>query len=69
MSDIASGFNEPNKQVIMKKETKQEQAAYENACDCLYYGYGRKHWNSCGLSEDDADRIWKDAIAELTNCD
>lgn len=22
------------------------QAAYENACDCLYYGYGKKVWNN-----------------------
>lgn len=35
----------------MKARTQQEQNAYENARDCLYYGYGRKHWNSCGLSE------------------
>lgn len=46
----------------MKKRTKQEQAAFENACDCLYNGYGRKHWRHYGLSEDDATRIWKDAF-------
>ena len=46
----------------MKKRTEQEQAAFENACDCLYNGYGRKDWNSCGLSVEDATRIWKDAF-------
>ena len=51
----------------MKKGTKQEQAAYENACDCLYYGYGRKHWNSVGLSERDANRIWREAFNDMAN--
>ena len=46
----------------MKKRTKQEQEAFENACDCLCYGYGRKHWNSCRLSEEDATRVWEDAF-------
>ena len=54
-------INQLNK-YYMKKRTKQEQAAYENACVCLYYGFSRKHWNSCGLSEEDAIRIWKDAF-------
>ena len=48
--------------IVMKKRTKQEQKAFENACACLYYGYSRKDWNSCGLSEEDATRIWKDAF-------
>ena len=51
----------------MKKRTKQEQAAFKNACDCLYYGYGRKHWNSCGLSDEDATRIWRDAFNYMTD--
>ena len=51
----------------MKGGTKQERAAYENACACLYYGYGRKHWNYCGLSEDDAKRIWKEAFNDMAN--
>ena len=41
--------------------TKQEQAAYENACNCIYLGYGREHWDSCGLSDEDANRIWNEA--------
>lgn len=45
---------------------KQKQAAFENACDCLKYGYGRDKWNSCGLSKEDADEVWKKAFAEMS---
>lgn len=47
--------------------TNQEQAAYENALDCLYFGYGKKYWNACGLSEEEAGRIWKEARESMTN--
>ena len=46
------------------QETKK-QAAYENACDCLYYGYGRKYWNSCGLEESEADKVWNQAFKDI----
>lgn len=46
-----------------------KQAAFENACDCLYYGFSRKYWNSCGLSEQDADEVWKRAIEHMTRDD
>lgn len=48
-------------------KTQQEQMAYENACDCLCYGFGRKHWNSCGLSSEDALKIWREAFHDMTN--
>ena len=51
----------------MKKRTEQEQSAFENACACLYYGFSRKHWNSCGLSKEDATRIWKEAFNDMAN--
>lgn len=51
----------------MKARTQQERNAYENACDCLYYGYGRKHWNACGLSEKEAAQIWQEAREQLAN--
>lgn len=51
----------------MKKRTKQEQAAYENACVCLWYGFGRRYWDSCGLSKEDADRIWKETFNDMAN--
>ena len=49
---------------------RQEQAAYENAKDCLYYGYGFKFWferNSELLGNDSelAKRIWIRAKNEL----
>lgn len=44
----------------------QKQAAFENACDCLKYGYGKDKWNSCGLSKEDADEVWNKAFAEMS---
>lgn len=40
----------------------KEQACFENCCDCLYYGYGFKYVNTCGLSEERAREIWEIAI-------
>lgn len=51
---------------IMKKRTKQEREAFENACACIYYGFSRKDWRPYGLSEEDADRIWKEAFYYMT---
>lgn len=45
------------------------QAAFENACDCLYYGYGRQYWNDCGLPKKEADKVWKEAHRYLGNKD
>lgn len=45
----------------------QKQAAHENACDCLYYGYGKSVWNSCGLDEKTADSVWNNAKKVLEN--
>lgn len=49
--------------------TNQEQAAYENAWECLWAGYGREYWNSCGLTGEKADEIWLEAKAEITSYD
>lgn len=43
----------------------QKQFAYENACDCLYYGYGKRYWNNCGLSEHDAEKVWEKAYSDM----
>ena len=50
-----------------KKRYKEmnKQAAYENAYDCLYYGYGRKYWNSCGLEESEANEVWNQAFNDI----
>lgn len=44
---------------------KQKQNAYMNACDCLYYGYGKSYWNNCGLSDDDATKVWSQAYKDI----
>ena len=53
------------KENTMKARTQQEQSAYENACDCLYYGYGQKHWNNCELAEKEAQSIWQEARRDM----
>lgn len=31
---------------------KAKQNAYMNACDCLYFGFGKIFWNDCGCNDD-----------------
>lgn len=45
----------------------KKQAAHENACDCLYYGYGKSVWNSCGLDAVTASAVWRKAKEVLAN--
>lgn len=42
-----------------------EQAAYENARECLFYGASKNDWDSCGLPEEKANEIWKKAFKDL----
>lgn len=49
------------------KRLTAREAARLNALECLYYGYGRKHWNACGLSEKEAERVWQEARGQLAN--
>lgn len=56
------------------KGSRKERAAYENACDCLRYGYGFKFWfeKNKELLDNDmvvAERIWRQAKDDLGNCD
>ena len=44
----------------------QKKCAFENACDCLKYGYGKDKWNFCGLSKEDADEVWKKAFDHMS---
>lgn len=37
------------------------QAAYENACDCIFYGYGKSVWNKYDIPEMEANNIWEKA--------
>lgn len=41
------------------------QNAYENAYDCLYYGYGRSFWNNYGLDEKTSNKIWNKAFEDI----
>lgn len=44
-----------------------ERAAFENAIECLYYGYGKKSWNNLGLDKETSDKIWEKAKEKLEN--
>ena len=33
-------------------------AAHQNACDCLYYGYGQDVWNKYDLDDETAAKVW-----------
>lgn len=43
---------------IRRYENQTEQNAYENACDCLYYGMGPNIWDDCGIQQDMRKEIW-----------
>lgn len=47
------------------------QAEFENACDCLYYGYGFKYWRkqNSHLDPVTADRIWHKAFKKMAEDD
>ena len=60
----------------MKKNPKYpndsvKQAAFEKACDYLYYGYGRKRWidngHNCGLTEEESKEVWHEAWEYMSN--
>ena len=34
------------------------QAAHENVCDCIYYGYGKSVWNKYDLDDETAAKVW-----------
>ena len=42
-------------------EDYTKECAFENAIDCLVYGYGQNVWNSCGLEEKDKIEVWNKA--------
>ena len=54
------------------KGSQKESAAYENACDCLYYGYGFKFWfeRNAELLDNDiefAKKVWQQAVEDMGN--
>jgi hypothetical protein len=48
-----------------KYENMKYQFVYENSIDCLYYGYGFSHLNKCGLSDEEAKKIWQQAFEDM----
>lgn len=52
---------------IRYKDDIQKQAAYENACDCLCYGFGKSIWNNCNLDEQSSKEVWKQAFEDMAN--
>ena len=54
------------KESIKERYTdKRKQAAYENACDCIIYGYGKSYWNSLDLTDEEKTKVWKQAYNDL----
>lgn len=54
------------------KGSQKESAAYENACDCLYFGYGFKFWfeRNAELLDNDiefAKKVWQQAVEDMGN--
>lgn len=56
--------------VTQKSELlRKYRAEFENACDCLYYGYGYKLWlkSTRFENEEDANVVWKAAFERMAN--
>jgi hypothetical protein len=45
----------------------EHRAHFENACDCLYYGYGFNTWNHKDLTDEEAEIIWRAAHHTMAN--
>lgn len=46
---------------------RQMQDAYENACDCLYYGMSIQKWDNCGLGKSLALQVWEQAFDDMAS--
>lgn len=44
-----------------------KRAVYDNARDCIYYGYGYSHLNKNGLSDEEAKVIWRRAFEDMAS--
>lgn len=59
-------INESLKESIKERyKDTRKQAAYENACDCIIYGYGKSYWNSLDLNDEEKKEVWKQAYNDL----
>lgn len=50
---------------IKRYQDQALQGAYENACDCHYYGMGSRAWNDCGIDKDRRAEVWKLAFWDM----
>lgn len=48
-----------------KNQTAQN--AYENACDCHYFGMGSNEWEDCGIPKSQRAKIWKKAWEDMAD--
>lgn len=54
---------------IRRYENQTLQNAYENACDCHYYGMGSRDWNDCGIPQERRAEVWKVAFWDMAEGD
>lgn len=64
LGNLAAAFK---KAAHTSKVVRDHQADFENACDCLYFGYGYNTWEHRHLSDEDAQIIWKRAKLYMAN--
>lgn len=48
---------------------RTKQNAYENACDCHYYGFGPGDWNDCGIPAECREELWRLAFWDMAEGD
>lgn len=48
-------------------DNRQKRVAYENACDCLYFGMGSQDWCRNGLEKEDAAEVWATAFYDMSD--
>lgn len=50
---------------------RQKEIAFQNACDCIYYGYGKGTWKSeegnNNLDEETSNEIWHEAWEHMAS--
>jgi len=63
LADLNNEFSEDQ----VKRMEQQYNAAFLNACDCLYYWYGLGAWNSCWLDDGAKRQVWGAARTYMAN--
>jgi len=69
--DYDKGDDDPEKLEFLIKLNKlpdDEKPYYANACDCLYYGEGKREWfDNCQLSPERAQQVWDLAFEYMSH--